>query len=152
MSSLVEVLLLEDITGLGKFGQKKQVKSGYARNYLFPQLLAILNNPRNAARFEVFRKKEDKRRAEEKAVAQVVFDQLNGKTFSFTAKTHGEGKLYGSVSVADVLEAIKAKHGVELERKQLVLEDGLKEVGQFQIPLALHSELVGDITVEVVAA
>ena len=151
MSSVVEVLLLKDVQGLGQFGQKRQVKAGYARNFLFPQAVAVLASKQNEAWFQTFRVKEDKRRAAEKADAEQLAQKVNGLTLEFTSKTHDGGKLYGSVSVSDILAAIQEKSGLELEKKQIQLEEGFKEVGQFEVTLSLHHDVQAKVTVNIQA-
>jgi large subunit ribosomal protein L9 len=151
MSASVEVILVQDIEGLGEFGQKKTVKAGYARNYLFPQLLAMLATPQNQAYFESFRKKEDKRRLELKTGLEETAKKVNGQALVFVAKTHDEGKLYGSISATDILSQLKEKTGLELERSTIQLAEALKEVGKFEVNLNFGMQVKATISVEIQA-
>ena len=151
MSTVINVILVKDVPGVGRFGQRKSVKAGFARNYLFPQLLALLSTPQNEAKFEALRKQEEKRRAIEKADAQETAKKIQGKTLKFKAKTHDEGKLYGSISIADLIAQLKSDTGVEIERKHVELEDGFKEIGEFDVKITLYPEVQASIKVEITA-
>jgi large subunit ribosomal protein L9 len=145
--SVVEIVLLEDIQGLGKFGQKKQVKMGYARNFLFPKGLALLASPQNITRFESLRKKEESRRENIRKDAQAQADKINGKTFTFSLKTHDNGKLYGSVSATEIQAAIEKEAGVSLEKKDILLTESLKEVGEFSCSIHIYSDIVAKVSI-----
>lgn len=151
MSTTIDIILVKDVPGIGKFGQRKSVKAGFARNFLFPQLLALLSTPQNEAKFEALRKQDEKRRAIETAEAQAIAKKINGKELKFKAKTHNEGKLYGSVSLADIIAQLKSETSVELDRKQIDLEDGFKEVGNFEVSITLYADVQAKIKVDISA-
>jgi large subunit ribosomal protein L9 len=149
MSSVVEVILVRDIPGLGRLGQKRKVKSGYARNFLLPQGFAMPANEQNEARLETIKKREASRIASEKAAAEEVGEKLKELTLYFTQKTHDGGKLYGSIGATELAQEILKKTGVDLEKKQILLEAPLKTTGEFKIKLYLHFDVQVVVTVDI---
>lgn len=141
MSKTLEVILLDDIRGLGKFGQQKKVKAGYARNFLLPNNQILLVNKDNLKRFESIRKKEERVRAERKADAESIIKVLDQQTITFERQVAESGKLYGSVSVHDVITKIKDDYKITLEKKVMRMPDHYKEPGEFEFGL----ELIGDV-------
>lgn len=138
----MEVILLERIRRLGKVGDRVNVKSGYARNYLVPYQKAVLATQANVAAFEA-------RRAELENAAQALLDEaqsrakaFEGLTITVARKAAEDGKLFGSVSVYDVIDAIKAK-GHELERREVIMpEQQIRSLGEYDITLEFHSDVV----------
>ncbi len=145
--SAVEIVLLEDVQGLGRFGQKKQVKMGFARNYLFPKGLALLASPQNMARFESLRKKEEVRREQIRKEAEAMAQKIEGQSFTFTLKTHDNGKLYGSVASTDIQTALEKATGITIEKKQILLTEPFKEAGQFECPIHIYSDITAKVTI-----
>ncbi len=152
MSTIVEIILLKDIKGLGKFGQTKQVRLGYARNYLFPNALAMTPSADNIARLVSLTKKEEKKVAQEKATAEALFSQINEKAITLTVTTHDNGKLYGSVSSQDIMEELKKAHDITIEKHKIALETPIKEVGTYTVEIHLHPEIQAKISLEVTPA
>ena len=152
MARAIEVILTNDVEALGHFGEKKRVKMGFARNFLIPRGLALPADDASAMRqFEDIRKREEKRRAKVKAELETVLKKVNGQKITLTQKSHDGGKLYGSVSVADVIDAIKTTFKVELTDKQVLLKDHIKEVGDYKVKIKLFHEVEGSVQVVVVA-
>lgn len=152
MSTNIEIILLEEVKGLGKSGQKKQVRLGYARNFLFPNALALMSTEENQKRFDSIKKKEDKRRAVEKAEAQVLSDKVNGKSIVISATAHDNGKLYGSVGIQDIAEKLNSSFSVEIEKKCIVLESPIKEAGKYEIVIDFYPEVQAKVSLEVEAS
>jgi large subunit ribosomal protein L9 len=151
MSKETEVLLTKDVQGLGKLGAQKKVKGGYFRNFLFPQKLAILNTPENKKTFEILKKKEMKRQAQELADANAIKQALDGKAICIKKKAQEEGRLYGSVSVNDIVNDIQSKFNIKLETKCIKMPASLKEVGSFDIDINIHSEVTFQIKLTIEA-
>ena len=134
---MVEVMLMADVKKLGKAGAILKVAPGYARNYLFTQELAAPVTEaakRRLAKLEAARAKE---RAERKAAAEELAKKMAGLNVTVSARTVDGKRLYGSVSASDILGAVIADRGVQLERSQLDLPDQLKEVGEYNAKLDL---------------
>jgi len=146
----VEIILLSDQRNLGKRGQVVDVKPGYARNFLLPQGFALPATKANVKLFEQQRKKIDARHAQEKTAAEAFAAQLQGLSLSIAKRVGETGTLYGSVTAGDIAEAL-AKQGVTVDRRQIDLEGGIKTLGDHPVRVDLHSEVVAELTVSVVA-
>jgi large subunit ribosomal protein L9 len=145
----MQVILLEKVVNLGGLGDVVRVKDGFARNYLIPQGKAKRATPENRAEFERRRGDLEKAQADTLAAAQARGAQLDGVTVKITRKAGVDGRLFGSVSTYDIAEALQGL-GHEVERAAIRLPQGpLKAVGDHQIALALHGDVVVQITVSV---
>jgi large subunit ribosomal protein L9 len=145
----MEVILLEKIANLGELGQVVKVKDGYARNYLIPHGKAKRATEENRKAFEARRAELEQAQAAALANAQERAGKLDGLTLQITQKAGPDGRLFGSVTNYDIVEALK-KQGHEVERAQIRMPQGpLKQVGDFPIQIALHTDLAVTITVSV---
>jgi large subunit ribosomal protein L9 len=145
----MQIILLEKVANLGGLGDVVKVKDGYARNYLIPQGLAKRATAANMAEFEARRAELERLQAEKLAAAQALAAKLDGLMIQITRKAGMDGRLFGSVTNADVAEALSAQ-GCEVERGAIRMPNGpLKSVGDFQLEVALHSDVVVTITVSV---
>jgi len=145
----MEVILLEKIANLGELGQVVKVKDGYARNFLIPQGKAKRATDENRKAFEARRAELEKAQATALAKAQERAAKLNGLTLQITQKAGPDGRLFGSVTNYDIVEAL-SKQGHEVERAQIRMPQGpLKQVGAFPIEIALHTDVDVTITVSV---
>ncbi|MBM7061242.1 50S ribosomal protein L9 [Pseudomonas sp. UL073] len=148
----MEVILLEKIANLGNLGDKVSVKSGYGRNYLLPQGKATAATPANVAAFEARRAELEKAAAEKKAFAESRAAQLNELEVTITATAGDEGKLFGSIGTHDIADALTAA-GVEVSKSEVRLPNGtIRNVGEFDIALHLHTDVEASVRVVVVAA
>ena len=136
----MEVLLREDVDNLGHRGQIVRVRSGYGRNYLLPQGLAIEATLGNKRKIEEERRILTKRESKEKIAAQTQYESLNGLELRFERKVGEHGVLYGSVGAHDIVEAFKER-GFEVERRRISLQEPLKKVGEYDITIKLHREV-----------
>lgn len=143
MSTTIEIILLDEVKGLGKIGQRKQVRLGYARNFLFPNQLALMCTEANLARIESIKKKEEKRRAQEKAQAEELAAQVNGKAITLSATAHDNGKLYGSITSQDIAEKL------QIDKKYIQLEAPIKEAGSYEVTLHFYSEVEAKVALTV---
>jgi large subunit ribosomal protein L9 len=145
----MEVILLEKIANLGELGQVVKVKDGYARNYLIPHGKAKRATEENRKAFEARRAELEQAQAAALAKAQERAGKLDGLTLQITQKAGPDGRLFGSVTNYDIVEALK-KQGLEVERAQIRMPQGpLKQVGDFPIQIALHTDVDVTITVSV---
>lgn len=143
----MEVILLEKVGRLGNLGDKVSVKSGYGRNYLIPYGKAVSATEQNLAEFETRRAELEKAAAETKAVADSRALALEGKEFVITAKAGDEGKLFGSVGTREIAEVISTD-GTQVEKREVRMPEGaIRQTGQFEIDLQLHSDVT--VTVKV---
>ena len=147
----MNVILLEKVHSLGGLGDQVKVKAGYGRNYLIPQGKAVSATPDNVAKFEARREELEKAAAEKLAAAEARKAKLEGLQVSIAHKAGDEGKLFGSVGTADIAEAISAT-GTEVAKSEVRLPAGvLRNVGEFDIDVELHSDVVVTIKLNVVA-
>lgn len=146
----MEVILLEKVGRMGNVGDKVNVKSGYARNFLFPYAKAIPATRENLADFEARKAELLKMAAEKQAVALARAEKLNGLAITIEANAGDEGRLFGSVGTRDIADAITAA-GQAVEKSEVLLPDGaLRHTGEFTVALALGSEVTAEITLQVV--
>ena len=146
----MQVILLEKVINLGGLGDVVKVKDGYARNFLIPHGKARRATDTAIKEFEARRADLEKAQAERLTAAQSVGEKLIGKTISINAKAGVDGRLFGSVTNFDIAEAL-GKQGFEVVKGQVRMPQGpLKSVGEHKVDVALHSDVVVEITVTVV--
>jgi len=146
----MQVILMERVVNLGGLGDVVKVKDGYARNFLIPQGKAKRATPANLAEFEKRRAELEKAQADALGAAQARAGKLEGATVQITRKAGVDGRLFGSVTTIDIAEALQAA-GHEVERAMIRLPQGpLKNAGEYQIDVALHSDVLAHITVSVI--
>lgn len=150
MGKSIEVILLDDVPELGRSGDACRVRSGYARNFLFPQKLAVTMTPGTKRLIEKKRAEAVVRLAKEKEDAEALLQKLEKLTLTCSVKANAEGRLFGSVSPADVLAKL-AEAGIVLPKKQLAMYEPFKSLGEHEAPLHLHPEVRGKLKVKVVA-
>jgi large subunit ribosomal protein L9 len=147
----MEVILLEKVANLGSLGDKVKVKAGYGRNFLLPYGKAVPATADNLKAFEERRAELEKAAAEKLAAAQARAEALNGASVTITSKAGEEGKLFGSIGVRDIADAITAA-GTEVEKSEVRLPEGpLRVVGEYEIELQLHPDVSASINLAVVA-
>jgi large subunit ribosomal protein L9 len=150
--SVAKVILRADVDGVGKRGDICEVSNGYARNFLLPRGLAIKASDGAVNQAASMRRARDLRDAADRSAAEEVARALVARTITISAKAGVEGKLYGSVTSADVVAAVTEQAGVELDRRQLQLAEPIKALGSHQVPVKLHSDVQFPITVDVISA
>jgi len=144
----MEIVLLERVAKLGQMGDVVTVRPGYARNFLLPQGKALRATPANLKRFETDRAQLEVRNLEAKREAEAVAARLDGQIFVVIRSASDGGALYGSVTTRDAAEAATAD-GFTIDRRQLVLNAPIKELGLHRIVVALHPEVEATITINV---
>ena len=147
----MKIILKAFVDNLGDAGDTVDVANGYANNYLIPQNLAMRATKGAVADAEALRRSRLKREAVEIADAEEVKKGLEGRTLVITATAGEDGTLYGSVGKRDVAEAVVSTTGVQVDHKKIVLDRALKEVGQHEVGVKLHREVIATVIVDIVA-
>jgi large subunit ribosomal protein L9 len=145
----MQVILMDKVVNLGGLGDVVKVKEGYARNFLIPKGFAKRANAENLKVFEARRAELERVAAEKLAAAQAKAAKLEGLKVEICRKAGVDGRLFGSVSPADVAEAITAQ-GVEIDKSAVRMPDLLKTIGEFAIEVSPHADVVASVTVTVV--
>jgi large subunit ribosomal protein L9 len=140
----MEIILKEDYPGLGKKGQVVKVANGYARNYLIPRHLAVLNVAGNKSAVKAELQFEEIKQKKDKASAEQIREEIDGKELTIKAKVGKEGKLYGSVTKQDIVDLLK-KEGFEIEKKIMDIDDHIKEAGSYDIQVNLFKDVKAHI-------
>ncbi|MGB6837238.1 MAG: 50S ribosomal protein L9 [Dehalococcoidia bacterium] len=147
----MKVVFLEEVEGTARIGEIKEVKNGFARNFLLPRGLAAPATPDHIRRAEARAQREARRQMALDEDAQTVAAQIEGKTISITARVGEQGKLYGSVTAGDIAEEVAKLLKVdEFDRHKVVLEEPIREVGAHQVPLKLTQNVEAIVEVEIV--
>ncbi len=146
----MKVILMSDLRHRGRRGQVVEVRPGYARNYLFPQGIALEATPGNAKVFEHEKKKIEARHTAERQAAAEIAAHLAGLKLTLRKRAMDTGALYGSVTASEIVEAL-AQQGVEIDRRQIDLAGGIRTVGDHAVRIDLHSEVIAEVAVSVEA-
>jgi large subunit ribosomal protein L9 len=147
----VQVILSEDVPNLGRPGDVVKVRAGYARNYLLPRRLAVEANSRNLRAFEHQKSMAMLRREANKGAALKLKQQLEALTLTIGANAGEEGKLFGSVTNIDIERALRER-GFAIERRNIVLAEPIKQLGEFTIPVRLDPEVEAGVKLTVAAS
>src|SRR3978361_634164 len=146
----MEVILREHIDNLGRRGDLVKVADGYARNFLLPRKMALLATSGNKKVIEREKVKFDAKELEEQKAAQAIGDRLAAVSIEIARRVGETDALFGSVTNADIAEALAAK-GFDLDRRKVQLHDPIKKLGEFEVPVKLHRDVVVTLKVKVVA-
>ncbi len=144
-----KIILKETIDSLGIIGSEVTVADGYARNYLLPQQKAVLATPQNRKIIEQDRAKFDLQIAKERKIAEEMAEKLEGISCTISAKVSEEDRLYGSVTVRNIIDALK-KQEITVEKRMILLKETIKSLGTFKVPIRVYKEVEPEITVEIV--
>ena len=145
----MKVILLQDVKGKGKKGQMLEVSDGYARNFMLPKKLAIEATPDAINTMRMNDKATQERIAREKAAALEISKKLREMTLTVTAKGGGNGRLFGAVTNQEIATALKAKSGIELDKRKIVISDPIKNVGTYTVTCKLGYEISAPLTVKI---
>ncbi len=145
----MKVILKETIDSLGIIGSEVNVAKGYARNYLLPQQKAVLATPENRRALSQEKAKFELQIAKEKKVAEEMAARLTEVSCKIAAKVSEEDRLYGSITVRDVIKALAAE-GVEVEKRMVLMTEPIKTIGTHKVPIRVYKEVEPEITLEVV--
>jgi len=141
----MEVILREDISNLGTRGQVVKVASGYARNFLIPKKLAVTATESNKKIVEQERQAHLRKEAKLQSEAQDLAKLVNGVSVTITQKSGENDQLFGSVTSKDVADALAAK-GFTIDRRKIQLDEPIKQLGEFKVPVKLHKEVTAEVT------
>ena len=144
----MKVILLKDVKGKGKKDQILDVPDGYARNFLFPQKLAVEATPGAMKGIEKMRKAEADREAERRAQATEVAGKLRGQKISMQVKCGAQGRLYGSITSAEVASELEKQHGVKIDKRDIKC-DNIRAVGDVEIEVRVYKDINAKMTVHV---
>jgi len=145
----MKVILKETINSLGIIGSEVMVADGYARNFLLPQDKAVLATPQNRHKMEQEHAKFELQIAKERKLAEEMAEKLDGVSCQIAAKVSDEDRLYGSVGVRDILDAL-ASQDIVVEKRMILLQEPIKALGSYKIPIRVYKEVEPEITVEIV--
>jgi large subunit ribosomal protein L9 len=148
----VKLLLRSDVQGVGKRGDIVDVADGYGRNFLLPKGFAVTASAGVESQAAAMRRSRDLKDAADRGAAEEIAKTLVPKVVTVTARASGEGKLFGSVGAAEIVDAVRDQTGIELERRHLLLDEPIKTTGSHAVPVRLHTDVQFQITVEVSAA
>ena len=147
----MKVVLRDDVENVGRKGDLIEVADGFARNYLVPRGLAMKATKGVLQQAEAMRRNREARETREREAAQALADQLTGRRIEVRARAGEGGRLFGSVTNVDIIDAVRAQTGVDLDRRKTQLAEPLKELGASEVPVKLHSDVEVTLTVDVVA-
>ena len=145
----MKVILLQDVKGKGKKGQLLEVSDGYARNFMLPKKLAIEATADAINTMRMNDKAAAEKAAKERAEALEISKKLREMTLTVTAKGGGAGRLFGSVTNQEIADALKAKSGIALDKRKIVLSDPIKSVGTYTVTCKLGYEISAPLTVKI---
>ena len=147
----MEIILLQDVKSLGKKGQIVNVNDGYARNFILPKKLGVEANSKNLNDLKLQKSNEEKVAKEKLDAAKAFAAELEDKIVTIKIKSGEGGKIFGSVSTKEIAQAAKDQLGYDIDKKKMVLNDPIKSLGNTIIDVKLHKDVVGKLTVKVVA-
>ena len=147
----MKIVLRDDVENVGRKGDLIEVTDGFARNYLVPRGLAMKATKGVVRQADAMRRSREAREARDRDSAQALADQLTGRRIALRARAGEGGRLFGSITSADVVDAVRKQTGVELDRRKTQLAEPLKELGAVDVPVKLHPDVEVTLTVDVVA-
>jgi len=144
----MKVILMDDVPALGRRGEVRDVSDGYARNYLLPHKLALHATTANLKNLEQIKARQDVAAAKLTAQAQEQARAIEALHFTQARQASDEGRLFGSIGKADLV-AFLSQHGVEVERRRIAMDEPIKSVGDFSVPVRLHADVTAQLKVSV---
>ncbi len=147
----MRVILTQDVKGTGKAGEVKDVADGYARNFLIPRKLAVPASAGALRGVEQRQQAESKRAAAEETDARRLADRVSAEPIVVKARVGDQGRLYGSITSADVAEQLSRRLGQPIDKRRIELAEPIRQLGTFQVPIRLHRAVTANLTVDVQA-
>lgn len=145
----MKIILLQDEKKLGKKGDIIEASDGYARNYILPKKIGVEATPKNLNDLKLKKANESRIAQEQLDMAKKLAAQLEEKQVVVKIKTGEGGKTFGSVSNKEIAAACKEQHGIEIDKKKIVLPENLKSIGSYEVGIKLHPQVTGKLTVKV---
>lgn len=146
----MKVILLQDVEGLGKAGDLKDVANGYARNYLLPRRLAAAATPELLANYQQRIAAEQRKREKQQESNQQQAERLGQVSLTFKARVGRQGRLYGSITSQDIAAGLRESEGITIDRRVIELPEPIRTLGTFKVPVKLAQKLEPEITVNVI--
>ena len=147
----MKIVLRSDVDNVGHKGDIVDVADGFARNYLVPKGLALPASPGIQKQADAMRRNRDAKDRRDREAAEAIAAQLSGRAVTIEARAGEGGRLFGSVTSADIADAVQAQLGVEIDRRRIQLDEPLKELGPAELSVRLHPDVTAMVTVEVPA-
>lgn len=144
----MKIILLDDVPKLGRRGEVRDVSDGYARNYLLPHKLALNATPGNLRNIETIKSAQEGRAVRMRSEAETQAQRIEGLTYAQSRQASDEGRLFGSVGKADIA-AFLAQNGLTVERRRIVMDEPIKTLGEFSVPVRLHGDVTANLKVSV---
>jgi len=144
----MKIILMEDIASLGRRGEVREVATGYARNYLLPKKLAVPATPGNLQNLEHLKRQRERSEQKARDEAEATARRIGGLTFAVTTRASEDGHLFGSVSAQDVVQFLEG-HQIALEKRRVGLEEPIKALGEYQVPIRLPHDVTATLAVTV---
>jgi large subunit ribosomal protein L9 len=146
----MKIILMTDVPALGHRGETREVANGYARNFLLPRKLAVPATPANLKNVEHLKRQRAKEEHRALEAAKATAARIETLAFAVSARASEDGRLYGSVSAQDVVEFLE-KHQVPVEKRRVQLDEAIKAIGEYKVPVRLHGDVTATLTVSVTA-
>jgi large subunit ribosomal protein L9 len=144
----MKIILLDDVPKLGRRGEVRDVSDGYARNYLLPHKLALNATPGNLRNIETIKAAQEGRAVRMRSEAETQAQRIEGLTYAQSRSASDEGRLFGSVGKADIA-AFLAQNGLAIERRRIMLDEPIKSLGEYTVPVRLHGDVTATLKVNV---
>ena len=146
----MKIILLQDVDGLGKVGDLKDVANGYARNFLLPKKLAAGATPQLLANYQQHIAAEQRKIEKQNDQNRQQAERLGQITLTFKARVGGQGRLYGSITSQDIAAGLRESEGIQIDRRMIDLPDPIRALGTYHVPIKIAQKLAPEITVNVV--
>ena len=146
----MKVILLQDVDGLGKVGELKDVANGYARNFLLPKKLAAGATPQLMANYQQRIAAEQRKIEKQNEQNRQQAERLGNVTLTFRARVGGQGRLYGSITSQDIAAGLRESEGIQIDRRVIDLPDPIRSLGTYHVPIKIAQRIAPEITVNVV--
>ncbi len=144
----MKIILMDDVPALGRRGEIRDVANGYARNFLLPKKLAVPATPGNVQNLEHLKRQRERAEQKVRDTAQAAAERIGGLTLAIATRASEDGRLFGSVSAQDVV-AFLERNQIPVERRRVLLEEPIKALGEYQVPIRLHHDVTATLKVTV---
>jgi large subunit ribosomal protein L9 len=144
----MKIILMEDVPTLGRRGEVREVATGYARNYLLPKKLALPATPGNLQNLEHLKRQRERAETKAREEAQATAERIGQLTLAVTTRASEDGRLFGSVTAQDIVGFLE-QHQVPVEKRRVLLDEPIKALGEYQVPIRLHHEVTATLAVTV---
>jgi len=144
----MKIILMEDVTTLGRRGDVREVANGYARNFLLPKKLAVPATPANLQNLDHLKRQRERTENRAREVARDAAGRIAALTLTVTTRASEDGRLFGSVSAQDVVEYLE-RHEIPVDKRRVLLEEPIKALGEYRVPVKLHPEVTAELQVHV---